>query len=187
MAVEIEAKIKVNDFSDVKRRLEQSGATCAGDVFETNVILDTEDRTLLAADKGLRVRSARNVASGAESCTLTFKGPRKHGPLKTRDEFETGVESFEDAVRLFQQLKFSPVLTFEKKRQTWELDGCKVELDELPHLGCFVEIEGATEKLVQSVQEKLGLATRPVVKTAYVGLMMTHLQDKGDAGRTVKF
>lgn len=187
MPVEIEAKIKVNDFVDVKQRLEAAGATCAGDVFETNVILDTEDRTLLAADKGLRLRSARNVATGEETCTLTFKGPRKHGALKTREETETGVEDFSAAVKLFGQIKFSPVLTFEKKRQTWQLDGCKVELDELPHLGCFVEIEGASEKVVQAVQEKLGLATRPIVKTAYVGLMMTHLQDKGEANRTVKF
>jgi adenylate cyclase class IV len=62
-----------------------------------------------------------------------------------------------------------------------------VELDELPHLGCFVEIEGTSEKAIQKVQDALGLAQNPIVKTAYVGLMMTYLQDRGESERAVRF
>lgn len=187
MNIEIEAKIKVEDHAPTRAKLEAAGAKFIRDHLETNVIFDTEDRSLLAVDKGLRVRSAKDVKTGEEVCTVTYKGPRKHSALKSREETEMKVESFTAAIHLLEQLRFIQVLSFEKKRQSWELGGCKVELDELPHLGCFVEIEGANEKAIQKVQEMLGLSKNPIVKTAYVGLMMTYLQDRGESNRAVRF
>ena len=187
MPVEIEAKIKVETLYPIRTQLEELGAKFVADYMENNVIFDTEDRSLLAADKGLRVRSAKNVQNGEEICTVTYKGPRRHGPLKSRPETEMRVESFTAAIELLEALKFTQVLLFEKKRQSWEIGGCKVELDELPYLGCYVEVEGPSEMAVQQVQEKLGLGQRPIVKTAYVGLMMTYLQDRGESGRAVRF
>jgi hypothetical protein len=57
----------------------------------------------------------------------------------------------------------------------------------LPSLGTYVEIEGASEQAVQRVQDKVGLGGRPNVKTSYVGLVMSHLQDKGHGARTLRF
>jgi adenylate cyclase class 2 len=187
MPVEIEAKIKVEDLAPTRAKLQSAGAKFVGDVLEINVIFDTEDRSLLADDKGLRVRTAKDAKTGEEICTVTYKGPRRHSALKSREETEMKVESFTAAIHLLEQLRFTQVLSFEKKRQSWELGGCKVELDELPHLGCFVEIEGPSEKAIQKVQETLTLSRHPIVKTAYVGLMMTYLQDKGESNREVRF
>jgi adenylate cyclase class 2 len=187
MPVEIEAKIKVDALPPVRARLEELGAKFIADRFEINVIFDTDDRSLLAADKGLRVRSAKNLKTDEESVTITFKGPRKHSAMKSRQETELVVSAFQPACDLLEQLNYHQVLSFEKKRQSWEFGHCKIELDELPHLGCFVEIEGTNEKSIQKVQEQLGLHDRPIVKTAYVGLMMTHLQDRGDNSGSVVF
>jgi adenylate cyclase class 2 len=187
MPVEIEAKIKVENLAPTRAKLEQLGAKFIADYRELNAIFDTEDRALLAEDKGLRVRTAMDLKTQTETCTITFKGPRKHSAMKSREETEMKVESFTAATHLLQQLKFTQVLCFEKKRQSWELNGCKIELDELPHLGCFVEIEGQSEKAIQKVQETLGLGHHPIVKTAYVGLMMTYLQDRGQSDRAVRF
>ena len=187
MPVEIEAKIKVENHTATRAKLNELKAKLLGDHLEVNAIFDTEDRALLAEDKGLRVRTARNLETQAETCTMTFKGPRKHSAMKSREETEMKVESFAAATDLLRQLKFNEVLSFEKRRQSWELGGCKVELDELPHLGCFVEIEGTSEKAIQKVQDALGLAQNPIVKTAYVGLMMTYLQDRGESERAVRF
>jgi adenylate cyclase class 2 len=187
MPQEIEAKIKVDSFAPVRAKLEQAGAKFVGDYLETNVMFDTEDRALLAADKGLRVRCARNLADKSENSTVTYKGPRAHSNLKSRPETELEVADFHDAIELLEQLKYIQVLSFEKRRQSWELGGCKVELDELPHLGCFVEIEGRSEQAIKDVQKALGLAERPIVKTAYEGLMMGYLQDKGASTRAVSF
>jgi adenylate cyclase class 2 len=187
MPVEIEAKIKVEDLVPTRARLKELGAKFVADYREINAIFDTEDRALLAEDKGLRVRTAEDFNTKVETCTVTFKGPRKHSAMKSREETEMKVESFAAATELLHQLKFNEVLSFEKRRQSWELSGCKVELDELPHLGYFVEIEGASEKAIQKLQDSLGLGQRPIVKTAYVGLMMTYLQDRGESDRTVRF
>ena len=187
MPVEIEAKIKVENHTAARAKLKELNAKLVGDQLEINAIFDTEDRALLAEDKGLRVRTAKNLETKVETCTMTFKGPRKHSAMKSREETEMKVESFAAATELLRQLKFNEVLSFEKRRQSWELGGCKIELDELPHLGCFVEIEGSSEKAIQKVQESLGLGQSPIVKTAYVGLMMTYLQDRGESELRVRF
>src|SRR5262245_23501510 len=91
MPVEIEAKMKVPDLAVVRQRLEECKAEPKGAVLETNTFFDTEDRTLLARDQGLRLRHTRDQATHAEASIITFKGPRLHGTLKSREEREVSV------------------------------------------------------------------------------------------------
>ena len=179
MAIEIEAKMKVDDLAAVRERLHEHGAEHLGEFLETNTFFDTSNRSLLAGDKGLRLRLSQNLRSNEESFVLTFKGPRQQGELKTREEIELPVGSGRDAIDLLQSLGFDRVLTFDKKRQSWKLDGCKVELDELPHLGTYVEIEGPRDELILSVRDKLGLSTRPLIKTSYIAMLVEHLKRHG--------
>src|SRR4051794_32842631 len=106
MPVEIEAKLKVEDLSVVRTRLKDRGAEPLGEFLETNTFFDAEDRSLLAQDKGLRLRRAQNVATGADEFTLTYKGPRQHGALKSRDEQELVVANAHDAIALLSKLGF---------------------------------------------------------------------------------
>jgi adenylate cyclase class IV len=69
MPVEIEAKIKVEDHAPTRAKLKELKAKLLGDHLEVNAIFDTEDRALLAEDKGLRVRTARNLDTKIETCT----------------------------------------------------------------------------------------------------------------------
>jgi adenylate cyclase class 2 len=187
MAVEIEAKMKVDSFDAVRAKLRESGASGPNEHFEVNTFFDTEDRSLLAADEGLRLRRDRDVADGAEKNIITFKGPRQPGPLKSREEVEVDVSESTRAVQLLERLGYLRTLSFEKRRESWKLDNCKVELDEVPHLGRFVEVEGPDEASVMKVREKLGLASRPIVKSSYIALLMSHLQERGQATKTVTF
>jgi adenylate cyclase class 2 len=187
MPVEIEAKMKVNDLAAVRERLQAAGATQVGEYLERNVFFDTEDRSLLAADEGLRLRLSHETRSGKRVNVMTFKGPRHHGQLKSRDETEVTVGDFDAAASLLECLGFTRVLSFEKRRQSWSLGGCKVELDELPHLGPFVEIEGPKDEAVMKVRESLQLADRPLIKASYIAMLMTHLQERGESLRDVVF
>jgi adenylate cyclase, class 2 len=187
MPVEIEAKMKVEDLGAIRTRLQERGALKAGEYLETNTFFDADDRSLLAADKGLRLRRARNIETGEDEFTLTYKGPRQHGPLKSRDEQELRVANAEDAIAFLNKLGFTVLFAFEKKRESWALEGCKVELDELPHLGTFVEVEGPRDDAVMKVRELLGLGSRPIVKASYTALLMTYLQERGQASRVIKF
>ena len=187
MPVEIEAKFKVESFDAVWEKLRARAAAFVGDRLETNIFFDTEDRSLLASDKGLRLRVSRDVSAGEEKYVLTYKGPRQHGTLKSREENEIAVGSAADTVTLMERLGFSRVLSFEKKRQTWKLEGCTVELDEVPFLGLFLEIEGPGEAAVLKVRDALGLNDSPILKGSYVALLTTYLQERGEEQREITF
>lgn len=187
MATEIEAKMKVEEFDTVRQRLVERGAERIGAVIETNTFFDTPDRLLLSADKGLRLRRAHDLASGREHFVLTVKGPQQQSQLKNREEAEVGVESGDDATRFLAALGFTPTLSFEKKRESWKLGGCKVELDEVPLLGRFIEIEGPDEGIVMRVREQLGLSDRPPIKTGYIAMLSRLLHDHGNNRRSITF
>jgi adenylate cyclase class 2 len=190
MSIEIEAKLSVPSLEPTRARLEHLGAERVGLVVEMNTFFDTDDRSLLAADKGLRLRQARDAAAASKAeakSTLTYKGPRRHGQLKNREEIELGINGDRALIDLLGALGFGRVLTFEKRRESWKLNGCSVELDELPHLGTFVEIEGPDEPSILEVRKQLQLDQRPLVKASYVALLMTHLQERGQTTRVVTF
>jgi adenylate cyclase class 2 len=187
MPVEIEAKMSVESFEPVRAKLRELGARHAGEHFEVNTFFDTEDRSLLVADEGLRLRLERDNASGNERHVITWKGPRQLGPLKSREELEVEVLGGDRAVQILERLGYLRTLSFEKRRESWELDGCKVELDEVPHLGRFVEVEGPDEKTVMDVRDRLGLSARPMIKGSYISLLTAHLKERGETTKHVAF
>src|SRR6476469_4668668 len=156
MPIEIEAKMKVADFEPVLAALREHQATALGEHIETDTFFDTHDRALLAADKGLRLRVAVNVNTNKSEALLTHKGPVGQGQLKKRQETQTVVANPEAMGRMLEQLGFVQWLRYQKRRQSWQLDSCRVELDEIPHLGKFVEIEGPSDEAVMKSREKIG-------------------------------
>ena len=187
MAIEIEAKLSVPDLDVVRARLTEVGAAKLGTCMETNTFFDTEDRSLLAKDEGLRLRKRVDIDSNETKYIITYKGARRHGQLKSRDEVECGVDNDRDAMTLLSRLGYLRVLSFEKRRESWKLGGCSVELDMLPHVGTFVEIEGPSEAAILKVRDQLNLSERTLVKASYIALLMTHLQDRGETTKTITF
>ena len=187
MAVEIEIKLKVDHLAPVRDRLREFGAQPIGEAMETNTFFDTPDRALLASDCGLRLRRSRNCATKAEKLVVTYKGPRGEGQVKKREELEVGVDRADAAEQMMERLGYVRQLSFEKRRETWKLDKCTVELDSLPELGSFVEIEGPTEADVMKLREKLGLAHVPAVTPTYADLVSHHLSDRGHRETTLTF
>lgn len=187
MGVEIEAKMAVESFEPVMGRLRALAARKLGDHFEVNTFFDTQDRSLLASDEGLRLRHDRNALAARERHVITYKGPRREGAVKSREEIEFEVSDAAAAAQLFERLGYLRTLSFEKRRQSWELDGCRVELDEVPRLGRFVEIEGPDEPSVMRCRERLGLSDRPLIKSGYASMLTTHLRERGEASENVRF
>jgi adenylate cyclase class 2 len=107
--------------------------------------------------------------------------------LKSREEIELTVASSDDATQLLERLGFVRMLSFEKRRESWKLGGCKVELDELPYLGSFVEVEGPTDSGVLAVREQIGLSDRPIVRSSYIALLMGYLQERGQTRKIITF
>jgi len=187
MPVEIEMKLKVEHLAPVRDRLRALGARHVGEVMETNTFFDTPDRALLASDCGLRLRHSRDGATKQEKLVVTYKGPRGEGQVKKREEIEVGVDRADAAEEMMERLGYVRQLSFEKRRETWRLDKCTVELDTLPELGSFVEIECPSEADVMRIREKLGLADVPAVTPTYADIVSHHLSDRGHRETTLKF
>jgi len=183
MPVEIEAKMKLDDDHRMADLLLQHGAVSLGQFLETDAFYDTPDRSLLASDQGLRIRVSRNLATGQSHCTLTHKGPNQPGQLKTRDETELLVDNPDAAATLLQRLGFVRCLSFQKRRHSWRLDDCRIELDQLPLLGSFIEIEGPAEGSILRIRDALGLADRPLISTPYIAILSNYMkiQDRSPA------
>jgi adenylate cyclase, class 2 len=185
--VEIETKLQVEDHDSVRAQLKECGASRIGNYLETNIFFDKVDRALLATDRGLRLRIARDTETHSNQFTLTYKGPRLPGQVKSREEHELSVDSSEETAAILECLDFRKVFSFEKKRERWKLDGCMIELDEVPHLGYFVEIEGPSEQAVLALHAKLNLNNQSMIKASYVALLMEYLQRMQSNQREIVF
>ena len=185
MGVETELKMKVDSHERVRAALRASGAMGVGSVMEINRFFDKPDRALLAEDRGLRIRT--NAGSEQTTHIVTYKGPREKGPMKRREEIEFSVDDPQAAAQVLTALGYQLVLAFEKRRESWELGGCKVELDEVPHLGTFVEIEGADEKSIAAVQKMLRLEESASIADSYIALLMAWREQNNIAHREIRF
>ena len=67
MGIEIEAKMRVDDFATVRAALSGAGARRVGEVVEENIFFDTPARSLLSAKSGLRLRIDSDVSQRAAS------------------------------------------------------------------------------------------------------------------------
>ncbi|MHB1157935.1 MAG: class IV adenylate cyclase [Phycisphaerales bacterium] len=204
MKIEIEAKLRLEGEADaaaVEQRLVQLNGRLVATMREVNIFVDTRENRLKATDRGLRVRlvetlddathggdgtTAKPQAAGA-GVTITFKGPRSVGRLKSRREIEVDVDSEEGALNLLAELGYHESIRFEKRRKRYLLDGCTIELDEMPYLGHFLEIEGPDDATILAVREKLGLSGRPLIHSSYAAMLATYLSDHGLTERHVVF
>lgn len=148
---EIEVKFYVADLVALEQRVQVlGGALCQERVHETNLRFDTAEGDLKREKKVLRLR--QDTAS-----RLTYKGPDDvKGGARARVEIEITVSDFASARAFLEALGYRVIMTYEKFRTVYELDGMEIALDELPY-GRFVEIEGKEPQKIQELSERLGL------------------------------
>lgn len=186
--LEIEAKMRVAEVEAVRQRLNDASATYVGRMFEDNIFLDDPKRSLSSSDRGLRLRRVSWPEDNREPrIELTFKGPRQEGTFKSRREIELLISDADQMLALFEELGYQQTLRFQKRRERWRLDEATVELDELPHLGSFVEIEAPDEATVLTARTALVLDEKPIIKSSYASLLQTYLNEHGLIERAVRF
>jgi len=158
MALEIEAKLKVDSLESVIEKLNRLGAQFKTVAHQGDIYFDNSLCELVASDCCLRLRSEVDLGEPEKKETvLCYKGAKNEGKYKSREEIETCLESPENLIEILARLGYKKVLTVEKERQLWLLDDCFVCLDSLELIGCFVEIEGPSQESVSNVVKKLQL------------------------------
>ncbi len=187
MAVETELKLRVEAHEPIRQRLAAIGATFIRRVVETNCILDRLDGYLRRLGCGLRVRSVVDADGESLETTLTFKGPRRVSDVKSREELEVITSDAQVVMQILQRLGFRTVLCYQKRRESWTVGECRVELDEPVHLGTFVEIEGPDVAAIRAVQRELLLTDSKPVNVSYVGMLMAYRESQGLSNPTLTF
>ena len=180
MAQEIEVKFPLADRAGLIQRLSDIGATrLYPETFEDNIVLDRRGE-LRTKGALLRVRKFGRYA------LATYKGPMSiEGGIKSREEVQTGVESFELAIQLFDSLGFKPVFRYQKYREVWRVRDVEVVVDRTP-IGSYFEIEGAVD-VIRAVANDLGMSMDQAIRHSYADLYRQHRRTRADLPENMVF
>jgi adenylate cyclase, class 2 len=188
MYIEIEAKLKVDSLKKVAHRLKARDAKFLRGAVHTDTYFDDARKSLRKSDSALRIRrQVMDRGKPRHPGVITFKGPRRRGRFKQRQEIQFGISDADIAEMFLAAIGYKKTLVYQKRRRVWRLGGCEVALDELPFLGCFVEIEGPNEKKIADVQKKLGLEDLPHIRHSYAVMMTKELRRRRRKSNRVFF
>ena len=180
MAQVVEFKFPLPDRRKLIELLrENGGQRLYPETFEDNIILDRrgELRT-----KGSLLRLRRF----GKYVIATYKGPYTldHG-VKAREEVQTGMESFESSIALFESLGFKPVFRYQKFREIWRVEDIEVVIDRTP-IGEYFEVEGTLEHVRQLVG-KLKLDMGEAIRHSYADLYRLQRRQRSDLPENMIF
>ena len=163
MAQEIEIKFALKDRHELVRKLHDiGGQRLYPETFEDNIVLDRRGE-LRTKGALLRVRKFGKYS------IVTFKGPMSiEGGVKSREEVQTGVESFELAIQLLDALGYKPVFRYQKFREVWRVRDAEVVIDRTP-IGEYFEIEGAIDH-IRMLASELGMEMEQAIRQTYADL-----------------
>ena len=150
MQTEYEATFFGIDVEGIKKRLKELGGTVA--IPETLMKI----RVFALPNELSHNKGYVRVRDEGHKITMALKMYIGEG-IESEKESEIEIKDFAGGVALVKSLGMQPKATQEKLREVWELDGVEIMFDSWPFLDTYIEIEGASETVVQSVVEKLGL------------------------------
>lgn len=188
MNVEVEIKIKVDNFGEKKKKLSEYGKLiksikqideyyipCHRDFFANKPhpvewlrIRTNPDKVIFEYDKSINKK-----ADGGQECA---------------NEYETEISQPDEFRKILKFLDFKKVITVDKQREYWNCGDFEVSLDNVKDLGFFVEVEAkgnfkntieAKEKCINFLN-KLGFknAENSYIKAGYPDLLLRKVYGK---------
>jgi predicted adenylyl cyclase CyaB len=179
MKLEIEAKVKIENLEAAAEKLRQLGAEFLQTVHEEDLYFNSADGSLLKSDCGLRLRKRESQTSNLKSqIYLTLKGPRGKSAFKSRTETQVIVDNFDAMKTLLLGLGYKEYFTVEKIRHIWRMNNCEICLDDVLHLGTFIEVEGPDETTIAATLDKLGIDKNAHISKGYARMTAEKLGRK---------
>jgi len=181
---EIELKFPLSEPESMRKRLLKLGFVSRGKLFEYNLVLDTPRGDLESKGRLLRLRSAEGVR-------LTFKEPLEENGLnqrfKAKKESELELSSLETMRHIFHRLGFTAERVYEKYREHFTRENdVAAEIDRLPHMGWFLELEATPEK-IEEIVENLGLQMSEGLRENYFELYTAYCGKMGREPGDMRF
>lgn len=152
--------------------------------LQDDSLYDTPDETLRRKGCVIRIRTER-WSDGADTTTLTVKGPVQPGEMKVREEHETRVEKGDAVKQAFDAVGLRPWFRYQKYREEFVADGMVIAIDETP-VGTYVELEG-DEAAIHAMTTALGRSPADFIVDSYYRLFMKRRSDLGLRGDHMLF
>jgi predicted adenylyl cyclase CyaB len=136
---------------------------------------DTCTEDLRRQDLSLRLRKANGKV------LIAMKSPRVFltETIHDRIELEFTAADPDEVLKTITHYGLSATAITEKHRWEFQRDDFKVLVDELPFIGCFVEIEAPTVQRINDVVAMLGLSRDQGVNKNYSELLEEKLAEIG--------
>ena len=181
MSIETEVKIRIKSAEDfIGLALSHGAERVSERNLEDNILFDFPDGSLRLARCVLRVRSVNGHG------VLTYKGaPLSDVIFKSREELETGVESPEMAIEIFERIGLRLQFRYQKYRQEFALGGVHVAVDETP-IGNYAELEG-TEDSIFNLAKKLCISESKFIRQSYYALYVDYCGERKIAPQSMIF
>lgn len=159
--IEYEATFTDIDIEKLSEKLNKIGAKNVHERFlMSRIALNLHDN---------REREWTRVRKEYDSITMTYKNVDP-GTIEGQKEVEIQIDSFENGVEILKRIGCIEKAYQENYRETWDLEGVIITIDEWPFLEPFVEIEGKSEGAVRDISERLGFEWGDAVFDAVTGL-----------------
>jgi adenylate cyclase class 2 len=170
--LEVEVKIPWTAAPDDARRvIEHAGyAQTGARTLESDTVFDLDTGELRGTDRLVRLRRA-----GAQS-VVTYKGPSRGGPYKTREEIEFDISDPRAFTEVLDRLGYRPRFRYEKYRTKFAAPGEPgiISIDETP-IGVFLELEGEPE-WIDRTAARMGLSLAAYLTRSYSSLYQEYVR-----------
>jgi adenylate cyclase, class 2 len=174
---EVEVKARLGSLEEARAKAGALGGVQRGVEEQRDTYWAHPVRDFAATDEALRLRLVPGQAP-----ELTYKGPKVDARSKAREERTlalAGADAGAQAEAILGRLGFRPVATVAKRRETWEVQGLEVALDEVEGLGAFLEVEAppVPREQVPEARDRVLALLRALgggesIRTSYLELLL---------------
>ena len=141
MNIEIEIKIKIDNFEEIKKKVSSIGKLIKK-IEQVDDYYIPYQRDFFAYKphpvEWLRIRTNPDKIIFEYSRAINRK---ENGDYDYAEEYETEISDVESFRKILEFLDFKKVVTVEKQREYWMCGDIEVALDDIKGLGYFIEAE----------------------------------------------
>ena len=160
MHTEYEVRILEIDVDNIKKKLEEIGATFEWDRLQRRYVYDFIPK-LDGKWIRLRTNGIKNTLTIKDVVTSKIDGTR---------ELEIEVDDFDKTNLILQELGYEYRAYQENRRIQYKLNGVEIDIDSWPMIPTYLEIEGSSEEEVYKTLELLGFSKSQITTRDVEGI-----------------
>lgn len=152
--LEIEVKILEINKEQIEETLRQLGARKVFDGEVYAVYYDFANNALAGKNSTLRLRKKESIIESNIELTLKTEVSKKKA--KIMQEYEVSVDSLDKMQQILEGIGLQPVQCLEKSRTSYVLNNVHFDIDTLPGIPTFLEIEAPNMKTLEQYVRTIG-------------------------------